>query len=103
MAHGLALSVGLKGNNTEAGLLEPLYDWALTEQCWEYDECSFFSDSFVAAGKAVFAVEYDAEPDCALSNQYRINASKRDLDLVGPSDPGYLFEPCVPDGATSWP
>jgi len=103
MAHGLGLSVGLKGNNTEAGLLEPLYDWALTEQCWEYDECTFFSDSFVPAGKAVFAVEYDADPDCALSNQYRINASKRDLDLVGPGDPGYLFEPCVPDSATTWP
>lgn len=103
MAHGLGLSVGLKGNNTEAEILEPLYDWALTEQCWEYEECTFFRDSFVAAGKAVFAVEYDADPDCALSNEYRINASKRDLDLVGPGDGGYLYEPCVPDGAAAWP
>ncbi len=103
MGHGLGLSVGLKGNNTEAPALEPLFDWALTEQCWEFEECEFFRDSFVAQGKAVFSVEYDVPPDCALANEYHINASQRDLDLVGPNDAGYLYEPCLPDSATSWP
>jgi len=102
LAHSLGLSVGLKGNNTEAAELEPYFDWALTEQCWEYDECSLFRDSFVAKGKAVFDVEYGVPPDCSLSNAWRLNSSRRDLNLVGPTDSGYLYEPCVPDAQNSW-
>jgi hypothetical protein len=49
--HALGLSVGLKGNNTEAMQLEPLFDWALSEQCWEYSECSNFQ-GFVSHDKA---------------------------------------------------
>lgn len=103
MAHGMGLSVGLKGNNTEAVELEPLFDWALTEECWNYDECEFFRDSFVAAGKAVFNVEYDVDPDCTKANQWHLNSSRRDLDLVGVNDGAYLYEPCVPDGQANWP
>jgi len=34
----------------------PHFDWALNEQCFEFDECDLL-DPFVAAGKAVFGVE----------------------------------------------
>lgn len=103
LAHSLGLSVGLKGNNTEAPALEPYFDWALTEQCWEYDECSLFETSFLQAGKAVFNVEYDVDPDCAKANAMHMNSSRRDLDLVGPTMPGYLYQPCVPDTQDVWP
>jgi hypothetical protein len=102
LAHSLGLSVGLKGNNTEAPLLEPYFDWALTEQCWEYDECGFFKDSFVAKGKAVFNVEYSATPNCTSANSWHINSSKRDLNLVGPTNSKYLYNPCVPDSRDTW-
>ncbi len=102
MAHSLGLSVGLKGNNTEAVALEPLYDWALTEQCWQYGECTYFKDGFLAKGKAVFDVEYDRSPDCASSNAWKMNACKRDLDVDGPKNSNYLYQPCVPDNRDSW-
>jgi len=102
MAHSLELSVGLKGNNTEAALNEPAFDWALTEQCWEYDECDNFRDSFLLQGKAVFNVEYDVDPDCATANAWHMNSTRRDLDLVGPSSPEYLHEPCIPDSQNAW-
>ncbi len=102
MVHELGMSVGLKGNNTEAAGLVGYFDWALTEQCWEYSECDLFRDSFVAANKLVLNVEYDAAPNCTLANQWHINSSRRDLDLVGPTGGGYLYEPCVPDTRDTW-
>lgn len=102
MAHSMGLSVGLKGNNTEAVELEPLYDWALSEQCFQYGECTFFRDGFVAKNKAVFTVEYDVSPNCTQANAWHLNSSRRDLDLVGPTQSGYLYQPCVPDSRDTW-
>jgi hypothetical protein len=102
MAHSLGLSIGLKGNNTEAVELEPLHDWALTEQCWEYDECSFFHDGFIKADKAVFNVEYNVNPVCTQANAWHMNSSFRDLNLVGPTKSSYLYQPCIPDTQNTW-
>jgi len=103
LVHSYGLSVGLKGNNGEAAVLEPYHDWALTEQCFEYSECQNFVDSFVKNGKAVFNIEYSANPDCTFANKNHINSAKRDLDLVGPTASGYSYKPCMPDGSTAWP
>lgn len=101
-AHSLGLSVGLKGNTSEAGLLEPYFDWALVEQCWQYNECSNFQTSFLAKNKAVFDVEYKTVPDCAKSNSWHMNAQKRDLNLVGPASSSYLYQPCIADSQNTW-
>lgn len=61
-AHERGLSVGLKNDLGQVRPLEPLFDWALNEQCFEYDECPALFP-FVSAGKAVFGVEYRGEPD----------------------------------------
>lgn len=103
LVHSYGMSVGLKGNNAEAALLEPYHDWALTEQCFEYSECSNFVDSFIKNGKAVFNIEYSATPDCAYANKNHMNSAKRDLNLVGPTASGYSYKPCMPDGSTAWP
>ncbi len=103
LAHQYGLSVGLKGNNGEAATLEPFHDWALSEQCFEYDECQNFVDSFVKKGKAVFVIEYSKTPDCTFANKNHLNAAKRDLNLVGPTASGYLYQPCTPDGSVAWP
>jgi hypothetical protein len=60
-AHARGLSIGLKNDLEQAAALEPWFDWALDEECMRYDECDLLTP-FVAAGKAVFHVEYgDAE------------------------------------------
>jgi hypothetical protein len=102
MVHSLGMSVGLKGNNAQAPVLEPYFDWALSEQCWEFDECAGFRDSFAAKNKMVLTVEYDVDPDCALANQWHINSSRRDLNLTGPTATGYSYQPCVPDTQDTW-
>jgi hypothetical protein len=62
-AHARGLSVGLKNDLEQIGDLEPLFDWALDEECLSYDECDMLAP-FLASDKAVFHVEYvDAEAD----------------------------------------
>lgn len=56
-AHRRGLSIGLKNDVDQAGLLVDSFDWALNEECARYSECSALLP-FVAAGKAVFHCEY---------------------------------------------
>jgi hypothetical protein len=102
MGHALGLSMGLKNLPENAPSMEPSFDWALDEQCYEYDECSYFKTSFIAKGKAVFDVEYDHSPDCSDASGAHVNAQKRDLNLVGPKASGFVYAPCVPDTQVGW-
>jgi hypothetical protein len=56
-AHARGLSVGLKNDLGQVTSLEPSFDWALDEECLTYNECGALAP-FLAAGKAVFHVEY---------------------------------------------
>jgi hypothetical protein len=56
-AHSRGLSVGLKNDLEQATDLQPYFDWALDEQCFQYKECAALTP-FLAAGKTVFEVEY---------------------------------------------
>ncbi len=59
-AHARGLSIGLKNDLEQADVLEPQFDWALNEQCHQYDECNLLTP-FTRAGKAVFVAEYDLD------------------------------------------
>lgn len=56
-AHLRGLSVGLKNTLDLVGTLLPSFDWALNEECLSFSECDKLGP-FIAAGKAVFHVEY---------------------------------------------
>lgn len=109
LAHSLSMSIGLKNVMTD---LDPsqypeflaAFDWALNEQCYEYGECAAYSasGSFLPAGKAVFDVEYSVAPTCTQADQAHMNAQQTDLDLVGPTESGYTYAPCVPDSQDTW-
>lgn len=58
-AHARGLSIGLKNDLDQLRDLQPLFDWALNEECFAYQECGRLSP-FLNAGKAVFHVEYPA-------------------------------------------
>jgi hypothetical protein len=57
-AHARGLSVGLKNDLEQAADLVGQFDWALNEQCFEYNECTALQP-FLDARKAVFNVEYN--------------------------------------------
>lgn len=81
-AHARRLSVGLKNDLEQIPDLLPYFDWALNEQCFEYQECNSLLP-FVQAGKAVFGVEYDLEPEafCPQANEMNFDWLKKNLEL----------------------
>ena len=54
-AHARGLSVGLKNDLDQINELVGAFDWALNEQCFQYQECGLLRP-FTDAGKAVFTV-----------------------------------------------
>lgn len=60
LAHRRGLAIGLKNDVEQAAELEPHFDFAVNEECAQYDECDKLT-VFVAAGKPVFHVEYEQE------------------------------------------
>ncbi len=58
LAHDRGLAVGLKNDLDQIPQLVGDFDFAVNEQCAQYDECHLL-DPFVAAGKPVFHAEYE--------------------------------------------
>lgn len=56
-SHSRNLSVGLKNDLSQIPDLVDYYDWALNEECADYNECEEYKP-FIDAGKAVFHAEY---------------------------------------------
>jgi hypothetical protein len=81
-AHARGLSAGLKNDLDQAAALQPDFDWALNEQCYQYKECDRLQP-FLAAGKAVFVAEYslDTSAFCAQANAAGIMALRKRLAL----------------------
>lgn len=72
-AHDRGLSIGLKNDVDQVAELVDDFDWALNEECMQYDECETLTP-FIDAGKAVFHVEYG-------SSEMSTEVCPRALDL----------------------
>jgi hypothetical protein len=81
-AHARDLSVGLKNDLDQIPDLVAYFDWALNEQCFEFAECDLLRP-FIAAGKAVFGVEYRGRPGrfCPQANALGFSWLKKRLRL----------------------
>jgi hypothetical protein len=84
IAHERGLSVGLKNDLPQIPELVDDFDFAVNEECAQYGECALLAP-FVAAGKAVFHVEY-ARPTadfCPLARKLRLSSmlKKPELDV----------------------
>ena len=81
-AHARGLSVGLKNDLDQINDLEPLFDWALNEECFRYKECQALLP-FIAAEKAVFQVEYKGDPAtfCPSAIAMRFSSMKKHPNL----------------------
>jgi len=66
-ARSISLSVGLKNDPDQVDELEEYFDFSVTEQCYQYNECDSYQD-FVANNKPVLNAEYET--------QYRTNPSR---------------------------
>jgi endo-alpha-1,4-polygalactosaminidase (GH114 family) len=87
IAHRNGLSVGLKNDLGQVPRLEPRFDFAINEQCFQYRECTNNPSpgyrAFTHAGKAVLAVEYRLKPGrfCDRAASLGISAIKKAADF----------------------
>jgi len=82
IAHSYGLSVGLKNDIDQLGQLEGTFDFAVNEQCAQYNECDAY-DGWTAAGKAVVEIEYRGRPAryCPSADLHRRDAIQKSLAL----------------------
>ena len=77
-AHARGLSIGLKNDLDQVKALVADFDWALNEECFQYDECDLLKP-FIQAGKAVFTAEYGGQ---SLVNQICPKANALNFDTI---------------------
>jgi hypothetical protein len=89
-AHQLGMSIALKNGDesTFTAQMQPLVDFALDEQCFEFETCDAFA-TFTDAGKAVLEVEYNLPPDqfCPAALNSSFSAVLHDPALAGGGTP----------------
>ncbi len=81
-AHDRGLSVGLKNDVDQLGDLVGDFDWALNEECFQYQECGGYY-AFTSAGKSVLQVEYSLATTkfCGTANSLNFNSMQKRLEL----------------------
>ena len=81
-AHKRGLSIGLKQDPEQAQDLQPYFDWALDEECFEFGGCDKMQP-FVNNGKAVFNTEYNLPTSkfCTEANKLNFNSIKKNKEL----------------------
>jgi len=80
--HALGMAVALKNDPRQVGALLGRFDFAIVEQCFQYEECGSY-EPFVSAGKAVFEAEYELEPSdyCSAASSLGFSAIGKSYDL----------------------
>lgn len=80
--HAEHLAVALKNDLEQAAALAPSFDFAVLEQCFQYDECSK-ARPFLRAGKGVYDAEYALPTSafCADARRLGVNAIRKRLGL----------------------
>ena len=81
-AHSYGLSIGLKNDLDQVPDLVGSYDFAVNEQCNQYNECATLSP-FISAGKAVLHIEYQGAPSqiCPVSLSSGFSTLFKNLSL----------------------
>ncbi|KPC83974.1 MULTISPECIES: endo alpha-1,4 polygalactosaminidase [Streptomyces] len=96
-AHSEGLAIGQKNTtdlldrHTEIG-----FDFAVTEECAQFDECGAYADAY---DDRVFAIEYEGEGEVGFDESCsawgdRISLVQRDLDVLPAGEKGYVFRTC---------
>ena len=79
-AHELGISVGLKNDLGQLEQLVEYYDFAVNEQCFEFNECDEYKTfTNKDTNKAVFGAEYKGNPSvfCPKANEMNLSFQKK--------------------------
>ena len=90
--HERGMAVALKNDPKQAAQLVGDYDFAIVEQCFQYDECGYYKP-FIKNNKAVFEAEYELPTSkfCAKAEALDFSSIRKNVELFGQP-----WEPCDP-------
>lgn len=82
LSHDRGMAVGLKNDLDQIPALVSDFDFAVNEQCAQYDECDTLTP-FIKANKAVFHVEYDLPTSrfCPDSRRLKLSSLEKKYEL----------------------
>lgn len=88
--HRRGMAVALKNDGRQAAQLVGQFDFAIVEECFQYEECGYYR-AFVDRDKAVFAAEYELETAefCDAARALGFSAIRKSYDLFARP-----WEPC---------
>lgn len=88
--HKDGMSVALKNDPRQAKQLVGNFDFAVVEECFQYEECNYFKP-FIAAHKAVFETEYELPRSkfCPQAKELDFSSIRKNVELF--AEP---WEPC---------
>jgi len=83
-AHKRGLAIALKNDLEQVKDLVEYFDFAVNEQCFQYNECELLMP-FIKQNKAVFHVEYELEPEefCFKAMELGFSSLKMNYNLDG--------------------
>jgi len=83
LAHTYGLTVAMKNDVEQVPDLASYFDYAINEQCQQYNECGNYTTYFINAGKTTFQVEYKLSftKFCPQANAANRNAITKTFDL----------------------
>ena len=86
------MAVALENDGPQVRQLVGAFDFAIVEECFQYDECGVYRP-FVERGKAVFVAEYELDPSqfCGPAAMLGFSAIRKSYDLFARP-----LEPCDP-------
>lgn len=96
-AHAAGLAIAQKNTADQVSALRALgYDFAVTESCYEFQECAAYTEEY----PVVLDIEYtdelgeDGFVDACADPQRPPAMILRDHDLTTPDDPDYVYQTC---------
>ena len=86
-AHRRGLAIALKNDGEQVKDLVNDFDFAVVEECFQYNECMPFT-KFIEQNKAVLEVEYELPKSafCPKAKELNFSALKMNMDLAGDRD-----------------
>ncbi|HKT83485.1 MAG TPA: endo alpha-1,4 polygalactosaminidase [Solirubrobacterales bacterium] len=80
--HSRGMAIALKNDPRQVKQLLGSFDFAIVEECFQYEECGLY-EPFAKAGKAVFEAEYELEPSdyCAIAASLDFSSIRKSYDL----------------------
>ncbi|ORX87277.1 hypothetical protein BCR32DRAFT_289400 [Anaeromyces robustus] len=93
-AHQRGLSIGMKNDIENASKMATYFDFAINEECYDYDECSNY-EPFINMNKAVFTAAYGDCCDKKFLDKLEKNTKGKNLSIIIKNEDQELVEDYV--------